>query len=334
MRVGLVGCGVIGRRRAELLRGSDSHTLVIVADVDRSRANALATEIGCRASEKWQDVVAADLDAVIVSTTNDWLAPVSLAAIQAGRHVLVEKPMARTSAEASEVVDAAARRGVVLKVGFNHRHHHALRRAHELAGQGAVGNLLFARCRYGHGGRQGYEREWRTDHRLSGGGELLDQGIHVIDLLRWFFGEFTEAVGFTAAYVWRGAEPVEDNAFAMLRTGGGQVAAAHASWTQWKNLFSLEIFGDRGYLIAEGLGGSYGPERLVIGRRHIEGGVPDEETVTFQSGDESWAEEWRVFSDAVREGNSPPANGYDGVQALRLVEAIYESARTGRVVRL
>lgn len=338
MRVGLVGCGLIGRRRAEVLRNSETDSLVIVADTDRPRADALAAEAAGRASAHWEDVVAADVDAVIVSTTHDWLAPVSLAAIEAGRHVLVEKPMARTSREAADVVDAAGRRGVILHVGFNHRHHRALRRARELVEAGAVGELLFARCRYGHGGRPGYEREWRMNQKVSGGGELLDQGIHVLDLLRWFFGEFSEAVGFIATYVWRAATseglPVEDNAFAMLRTARGQVAAAHASWTQWKNLFSLEIFGDRGYLIAEGLGGSYGPEQLTIGRRLPEGGVPVEETLTFPGPDVSWADEWRTFSDAVRTGESAHANGHDGVRALRLVEAIYESARSGRVMRV
>lgn len=330
---------MIGRRRAEVLRRSDADDLVIVADVNRSRAEAVAVGTACRVSVNWQDVLAADVDAVIVSTTNDWLAPISLAGVRAGRHVLVEKPMARTSAEASEVVDAATRRDVIVKVGFNHRHHPAVRRAHILVSEGVVGDLLYARCRYGHGGRLGYEQEWRMDPRVSGGGELLDQGIHLIDMLRWFFGEFTEVVGFTATYVWGAEEPslertVEDNAFALFRTAHGQVASAHASWTQWKNLFSLEVFGDRGYLIAEGLGGSYGPERLTIGRRRMEGGSPEEETLTFPDGDDSWAEEWRVFREAVRERTLPPGSGHDGVEVLRLVEAVYESVRNGRVVRL
>lgn len=341
MRVGLVGCGFIGRRRAEVIGRFETDELVILADVDRARAEALAREMGSRASGNWQDVVSADLDAVIVSTTHDWLAPISRAAIEAGRHVLVEKPLARTSAEAAEVAEAATRRGAVLKVGFNHRHHPAVQRAHDLVLKGAVGDLLFARARYGHGGRPGYNLEWRADARVSGGGELLDQGIHVIDLLRFFFGEFTEAFGFTATYVWDsagrptpGSGRVEDNAFALLRTARGQVASLHASWTQWKNLFCLELFGDRGYLIVDGLGGSYGTESLVIGQRRLQGGTPNEETVAFAAEDDSWTEEWRAFRQAVHEGIQPPGNGHDGVQALRLVEAVYQSADNGRVVRL
>lgn len=332
MRVGIVGCGRIGTRRAEVIRRRGIDDTVVVADADPGRADALAQTLGCVARPEWQDVVASNVDVVIVATTNDWLAPVALAAVEAGRHVLVEKPMARSLDEAEELWKAAVRSGVVLKVGFNHRHHPAVQRAYDLIQAGAIGQLLFARCRYGHGGRPGYDREWRMDPQVSGGGELLDQGIHAIDLFRWFFGEFSEAVGFTASYIWGGS--VEDNAFAILRTAGGQIASLHASWTQWKNLFSLELFGDRGYLLAEGLGGSYGAERLMVGQRRPEGGVPKEEVLTFASGDESWVEEWRVFTEAIRDGRQPPGNGYDGVQALRLIRSLYDSARTGKVMRL
>ncbi len=341
MRVGLVGCGAIGRRRAEVIRRSKTDVLVVLADVDRSRAEVLARGTDSKVADSWQDVISADVDAVIVSTTNDWLAPISRAALEAGRHVLVEKPLARTSVEAAEVLKGAIGRDVVLKVGFNHRYHPAVQRAHKLVLDGAVGNLLFARARYGHGGRPGYDQEWRLDPRISGGGELLDQGVHVIDLLRSFFGEFAEAFGTTATYVWGSAGSsaakrprVEDNAFALLRTARGQVASLHVSWTQWKNLFSLELFGDRGYVLVEGLGGSYGAERLVIGRRRLEGGTPEEQMFTFATSDESWTEEWRVFSQAAHERIQPHGNGRDGLQALRLIEAIYESARTGRVVQL
>jgi len=323
------------------VRRLETDELVILADVDRARAESVARETGSRVSENWQDVISADLDAVIVSTTNNWLAPVSRAALETGRHVLVEKPMARTSAEAVGLVEGMTGRGVVLQVGFNHRYHLAVRRAHDLIREGAVGDLLFARARYGHGGRPGYDQEWRMDPRIAGGGGFLDQGIHIVDILRWFFGEFTEAFGFTAAYVWgaaalpmSGRPHVEDNGFAMLRTAGGQVASFHTSLTQWKNLYCLEFFGDRGYLVVEGLGGSYGPERLVIGQRNMGGGVPDEETITFGANDDSWTEQWRAFRQAVHDRVQPSGDGHDGIQALRLVEAVYDSARSGRVTRL
>jgi predicted dehydrogenase len=152
-------------------------------------------------------------------------------------------------------------------------------------------------------------------------------------------------VGFTQTYFWGKISPtsniqspisnsVEDNAFALFRTAKGRVASLHASWTQWKNLFSFEVFGHDGYLIVEGLGGSYGPEWLRVGRRNMEVGSPEEEVLEFPGPDTSWKVEWREFVSAIRENREPLANGYDGWQAMRMVYAVYESARTGHVVRL
>ena len=333
MRVGIVGCGLIGCRRAGVVRQTPDDKLMIVADIDEGRARSLAGEMGCLATTHWQEIVARDdVDTIIVSTTNNWLAPISVAALQSGKHVLCEKPPGRNPEEAGQIMEAARANGRRLKIGFNHRHHAAVWKAKELFDQGKVGEPLFIRCRYGHGGRPGYEQEWRADPEISGGGELLDQGIHAIDLFRWFVGDFREAFGYADAWFWN--MPVEDNAIALFRTAGGQVASLHASWTQWKNLFCFEVFGQDGYLIVEGLGGSYGVERLRIGRRKAEGGAPEEEVLAFSGSDVSWEAEWQEFVSAIREDREPLANGYDGWQAMRMVYAVYESARTGQVVRL
>ncbi len=201
------------------------------------------------------------MDLVIVATTNDALAKVTLAAVQRGKHVLVEKPAARSAAELEPVLAAAASAGAVVQVGFNHRYHPAFRKARALIDEGALGPLLYIRGRYGHGGRIGYDREWRADPAIAGGGELLDQGVHLIDLARWFLGDFVEVSGHVATYFWD--MPVEDNGFLSVRTAGGQSAWLHASCTEWKNLFSFEIFGRDGKLQIDGLGGSYGVERLA-----------------------------------------------------------------------
>ncbi|MDH7475740.1 MAG: Gfo/Idh/MocA family oxidoreductase, partial [Anaerolineae bacterium] len=303
------------------------------------------------------------------------LAPVTIAAACSGKHVLCEKPLGRNAGEAQQMVDAARKAGVVLKTGFNHRHHPAIWKAHELCAQGAIGPLMFIRAVYGHGGRPGYEKEWRANADLAGGGELLDQGIHIVDLCRWFLGDFAEVFGTTATYVWgRGKmengkgkmgdgkwkmedgtreveeenpssilhspfSSVEDNAFALLRTADGRVAQFHTSWTQWKNRFTFEVFGRDGYVRVDGLGGSYGLERLEVGRRKMEngkwkGGAPEVEVLEFPGPDPSWQTEWQEFASAIREGRQPLANGEDGLRAMRLIAAIYESSRTGRVVRL
>jgi len=333
MHVGIVGCGLIGRRRADVVRRSPGDELVIVADVDEGRARSLARKIGCLATTDWQEVVAReDLEIVVVSTTNDWLAPITIAALQHDKHVLCEKPPGRNPEEARQMMGAAKGGGRKLKIGFNHRHHAAVWKARELLDQGSIGEPLFIRCRYGHGGRPGYEKEWRAAPEISGGGELLDQGIHAIDLFRWFLGDFQEAFGYISTWFWNAS--VEDNAFALFRTAGGRVASLHASWTQWKNLFSFEVFGQDGYLIVDGLGGSYGPERLRVGQRKMEEGPPEEEVLEFPGPDVSWEAEWREFVSAIRESREPLANGYDGWQAVRMVDAVYESARTGRVIKL
>jgi len=237
--------------------------------------------------------------------------------------------MSRNAREAEAVVAAIRGSKGRLHVGFNHRYHPAIRRAHELTARGEIGNLMFIRCRYGHGGRPGYELEWRMAPRLSGGGELLDQGIHAIDLFRWFLGELVEVTGFTATWVWQA--PVEDNVFALFRSAAGEVASLHASWTQWKNLFSFEVFGERGGLVVEGLGKSYGTERLTIYRR-LPGSAPGEELVEFPGPDPSWEDEWRDCLDAIREGRPPAIGAEDGLGALKLVEAVYAASESGKTV--
>src|SRR5262245_43292856 len=292
MRVAIVGCGLIGHKRARAL---GFHRLVAVADANPARAERLASQYsGCEVCATWCDAVARqDVDTVIVSTTNDALAPVTHAAVRHGKHVLVEKPAARSAEELAPVAEAARRAGVVVKVGFNHRFHPAFLRARELVDAGAIGPLLYIRGRYGHGGRLGYDREWRADPAIAGGGELLDQGVHLIDLARWFAGNFVEAAGQIATFFWN--MPVEDNGFLSLKTAQGQIAWLHASCTEWKNLFCFEIFGRDGKLQIDGLGGSYGVERLSYYRMRPEMGPPETTIWEYPGEDLSWQAEFADF---------------------------------------
>ena len=334
MKVGIVGAGRIGTRRAEIVHAFPGAELAAVADVDLAKAQAAAARFGGQATSRWEEVVTRDdVEAVVISTPNHLLAPVALAAIECGKHVLVEKPMGRTPEEVYRLVEAGRSKGVRIKAGFNHRYHPAIRRAWELAHQGVVGDLLFIRARYGHGGRPHYECDWRGNPETAGGGELLDQGIHLIDLARWFLGDLEEAVGFTATSFWPIA-PLEDNAFALLRSARGQVVSLHASWTQWKNLFSFEVYGRDGALTVEGLGGSYGTERLTWARRHPEFRPPEEERVEFSDPDCSWHLEWEEFVAAIRESRDPVGSGEDGLAAIQGVYAIYEAVRRGSLVRI
>ena len=322
-RVGIVGCGLIGRKRASALAGA---RLRACADMDRGRAEALArTATGAEALTDWRALVThSEVDIVVVATTNDVLAEIALAAVEAGKHVIVEKPAARSVAEIDPLIAAARTARRLVRVGFNHRYHPALQKAHAIVRSGALGELMFVRARYGHGGRVGYDKEWRADPRLSGGGELIDQGVHVIDLSRWFLGEFASVSGFAHTYFWQMA--VDDNAFMLLRTASDQAAFLHVSCTEWKNLFSLEIYGRDGKLSVDGLGGSYGVERLTHYAMRPEMGPPDTTAWEFPRGDDSWALEFAEFLEDIRLDREPAAGLGDARAALSIVEDVYRQS--------
>lgn len=331
-RVGLVGCGLVGGKRARVLLDPrfDSR-LVAVADADHSRAEALAARhAGCAVEPDGAALVARrDVDLVIVATTHDALAHFTRSAIEHGKHVLVEKPAARAPGELEGLAEAARAAGVVVKVGFNHRFHPALRRARELFAEGLIGPLMYIRARYGHGGRLGYEREWRARPERSGGGELIDQGVHLIDLARGFAGEFVEVGGHVGTFFWDMA--VEDNGFLVLKTAAGEVAWLHASCTEWKNLFSFEVFGRDGKLQVDGLGGSYGVERLTLHRMRPEMGPPETQTWDYPGEDLSWRDEYAHLLECLARGRVPEGTLDDARAALDLIARAY--ALPGRRTR-
>jgi predicted dehydrogenase len=268
------------------------------------------------------------VDIVIAATTNDQLAPITHGAIKAGKHVLVEKPAARSAAEV-EPVAAAARKafdenGIVVKVGFNHRFHPALLKARQIVDSGELGPLMFLRARYGHGGRKGMETEWRGDPALSGGGEMLDQGVHLIDLSRWFLGDFPHISGHVGRYFWDWE--VDDNGFAILRTENNQVAFLHASCTEWKNLFSLEIYGRDGKVAIDGLGGSYGVERLAFYKMLPQMGPPETTMWEWPFEDRSWHAEWAHFLSCIRERKPAAGNLDDALATLVVIRELYRQS--------
>lgn len=321
--VAIIGCGLIGTKRARALAGQK---LVICADPDKSRAERLAaTAPGAHSTHDWRQAVRhSAVQAVVVATTNDALVPVTLEAIRAGKHVLVEKPAARNAAEVIPLIEAARLSGVRVRVGFNHRYHPAVLKAASLVRDAALGELMFMRARYGHGGRIGYDREWRADPQKSGGGELIDQGVHLIDLARCFLGEFERVTGFARTYYWD--MPVDDNAFMLLRTREERAAFLHVSCTEWKNLFSLELYGKSGKLQIDGLGGSYGIERLTYYRMLPEMGPPETTSWEYPMGDRSWALEFEDFVQDIDKRREPSAGLEDARRALEIVEKIYRDS--------
>lgn len=334
LAVAVVGCGRIGRRRAEAAALHPSTRLAAVADSDAGRARSLARELRCGWSGNWRKTVRDPaVDIVVISTFNDALAPVACAALRAGKHVLLEKPMGRNLAEAGKIVREAGRARGILKVGFNHRYHPALKEARRALSSGVIGKPLFLRCRYGHGGRAGYEKEWRCDPRRAGGGELTDQGVHVLDLAQWFFGAPRKAAAFLQTAFWP-IRPLEDNGFVLLRYGDGRTAAFHTSWTQWKNLFDFEVYGSKGSVEVEGLGGSYGPETLTVAVRGKLGRPPRLRRKVFGGPDRSWAEEWDDFVRCVGRGTRPQSGARESLLVMRALDAVYRSQRSGKIATI
>jgi predicted dehydrogenase len=323
LNIGIIGCGLIGKKRAASLgRGGK---LLACADEKLTRANDMAGQFGGRAFSNWHEVISMpEIDIIIVSTLHDSLAQITLAAITSGKHVFVEKPGARFSEELRPVIDAAENFKRKVRVGFNHRYHRAVQKAKKIIDSGGLGDLMFIRARYGHGARLGYEKEWRANPALSGGGELIDQGPHLIDLSRWFLGDFSSVEGFAHTYYWD--MPVDDNSFMLLKTPINQIAFLHVSCTEWKNLFSMEIYGTDGKLDISGLGGSYGLEKLTFYKMLPEMGPPETVCWEYPTADNSWEKELSEFYDDIILDRKPNPGLEDAYQALCIITKIYKDS--------
>ena len=320
LRFGIVGCGLIGEKRLNALpKGS----LVVACDLVYEKASALASKAGsgCIATQSLSDLVAAKPDAVIVSTINCDLASVAAQMIQNGSHVLIEKPVAMSLEEVDRLWALSHHHNVLVRAGYNHRYHPSFQKARSIVGSPDFGKLMFIRGRYGHGGRVNYHHEWRSDPIRSGGGELIDQGVHLIDLAGWFLGPWASVSGNVHTYYWD--MPVDDNAFLLLHNGAGNAASLHVSCTEWKNLFSFEIYGTTAKLHIEGLGGSYGLERLYHYQMLPEMGPPQTVIYEFPRADESWALETHEFLEDIRLHRVPVPGLVEARAVLAVVETIY-----------
>ncbi len=323
MNVGIVGCGLIGKKRMNSIK--EPHKVTAFCDVNIERARALAgTREDVFITEDYKALCESErVDLVVVSTLNNLLAPITLYAVSHGKHVIVEKPGGISSKELEPILKTIKGTDLKVKVGFNHRYHPAMLKAREIFDSGVCGPLMFIRGRYGHGGRVGYESEWRSDATLSGGGETIDQGVHLIDLSRWFMGDFPTVEGFAATYFWD--MDVDDNGFMSLRTADGHAAWLQVSCTEWKNMFSFEIYCRDAKLVVEGLGGSYGLETLRHYQMLPQMGPPDTTIYEFPRGDQSWDREFEDVALAIEEGR-PLTMGdiSDAYEALKIVEKIYK----------
>jgi predicted dehydrogenase len=331
-RVGIVGCGLIGAKRAAALAPEDE--LIGCYDIDSAAAISLSERHGGAACSSLDELLGRAADVVIVATVHNRLVELAEQSLLAGAHVLVEKPAGVSLVEVERLIACQRDSGRLVKVGFSHRFHPGIARAAEEVHSGRHGELMHVRARYGHGGRVGYDREWRTQRALSGGGELIDQGMHLLDLVHWLAGPLPLHSALMRTQFWD--TPVEDNAALILGDGESRSqpwAMLHVSWTEWKNLFSLEIYCRTAKLQVDGLVRSYGPQRLTVYRMSPSLGPPEIEEVVYPDQDCSWEREWASFSAAIDAGDESLLNGDldDARYAWQQIEAAYALGPYARI---
>jgi len=320
MKVAIIGCGLIGDKRAKSLGDS---TLVACADIN--------IQVAKKFSERYNNIPyyptidlllkSTECDIIILSTLHNSLPELLKTCLEHKKHALVEKPAGRFPEELDDLSELATKNKCKVHIGFNHRYHRAILKAKEIFESADFGEPMFIRARYGHGGRIGYNTEWRSNPEMSGGGELIDQGSHLIDLSRMFLGDFSDINGIACNYFWN--MPVDDNAFITLRTPTGQIAFLQASCTEWKNTFSFEIYGKNGKLEINGLGGSYGVEKLTYYKMLPEMGPPETYCWEYPMGDNSWSVEFNEFIHDIKENRNCTPSINDAIANLKIIKKIY-----------
>ncbi len=328
IRVGLVGAGMIGRFRARALARTVELRLAGIADETIESARSLASAEGVPVFDSAEALATdAGIDAVIVSTPPAGHAPVGLACLRAGKHVLVEKPLARTVEECERLVAAADTAGLCLATGFTLRKTPAAKLAKRLVERGQVGELDHLRAFHGHGGGKDFGPPWILDAEVSGGGTLMDNGIHMIDLVRWFLGDVAESTGMASAHTWK-KRGCEDNGFVLMRSTKGQIGLVHSSWTEWKGYgYRVEVYGTEGAVCF-----GYPPLWLVHHRirsggrtrvrRHFFPRYQVEERLRGWQWSlvETLADDQRDWAAAIRAGSEAPASGRDGLESVRIAQ--------------
>ncbi|GAB2182030.1 Gfo/Idh/MocA family oxidoreductase [Denitratisoma sp. agr-D3] len=328
LKIGIAGFGVVGKRRRDCIaRRSD---MQVVAVCDQTFGGDGVLPDGTRYYPSYQRLLEEDLDALLVCLTNDIAAEVTIAGLERGLHVFCEKPPGRSVADIEGVMEAERRHpGRKLMYGFNHRYHESVQDALRILRSGELGRVINMRGVYGKAKLITFNQpDWRTRREIAGGGVLLDQGIHMVDLMRLFGGEFLDVFSFISNSHW--GYDVEDNAYALMRSREGVVAMLNSSATQWRHRFHLDINLERGSLILGGiLSGtkSYGAETLTVVRADPDNdaGDPKEQTTRYNR-DPSWDEEIAAFGEAVL-GDKPVQSGTssDALRTMQLVFRIYFS---------
>lgn len=327
VNIGIIGYGKMGRIRHEALKKVGG------AQVGRIYEDGPLDVNQHLAVRNYREILDdPNVDAVIICTPNYLNKQLTIEALEAGKHVFCEKPPAFTAKDVEEIIAVERRSKKVLIYGFNHRHHCAAKKMYETVQSGAFGRVLWMRGRYGKSVDENYKDTWRAKRELSGGGILIDQGIHMLDLFLYVGGTLDEIQAFVSSLYW-GLPGIEDNVFAIFRNSTtGVCASLHSTMTQWRHLFSFEVFLERGYMVLNGLktpSGTYGAEKLVIAKNRTSAPAAtwQEEEVFQYDADMSWEREMKLFLDSIEQGKAISADSASALEVMRLVDGIYANTR-------
>ena len=330
IKTGIIGFGKVGRLRREIIEKNQNLSLDAICDPNLSKNKI---DIGCKFFQSYEDLLKLDIDAVFVCTPNKFTPDVVVSALNSNKHVFCEKPLGRNLEDVNKIIESEKNnKNLKLKFGFNHRYHDNVLEAKSIVDSGRYGKILWMRGVYGKSGGLKFKDIWRSKRETAGGGILLDQGIHMIDLFRMFCGDFQEVKSFISNSYWN--LNVENDAFAILRNKKEQLAFIHSSSTQWKHTFSLEISLEEGYINLDGILSStrsYGQgERLVTARRQFEDeaysvGNPQENVIYFNE-DKSWDREIDDFVDCILNDKKViVGSSNDAMKVMELVYRIYKA---------
>ena len=328
IKFGIAGYGKMGKIREESILNSPDAKLISIYEV-LEYAHYDTNIVQCNS---FDELLTTDIDAVIVSAYVSVAAEYVIKALNAGKHVFCEKPPSMTAKEMKRVIEAEKKSGKVLKYGFNHRFHYSVMEAKKVINDGKLGKMLWMRGVYGKAGSIDFHDNWRNYKNFSGGGILMDQGIHMIDLFRYFSNDEFECLSSHLSSSFWNVE-CEDNAFLTLKSKNDVIATLHSSATQWKHKFLLEMAFEDGYINLDGILSStrsYAPETMIIGKREFEDitfamGKP-KESITYYEYDDSWSLELKEFIDAIN-GVSIISNGTsnDSLEIMKLTDFVYKN---------
>jgi predicted dehydrogenase len=334
MRLGLIGCGQAGSLRAAAIARLPDFVLVAVNDADAARARALSAKYGAVAYSDWRTLVERnDVDALIVSTPPSIHAEICIGALANRKHVLCEKPLAPSPADCKDILKAVKRSNCLLATGFNYRFYPAVTKAREILDAGLIGDLDHIRSYAGHPGGSEFTHPWVHDVKVMGGGALFDNGIHIIDLTRYFLGEVAEVKGYATNSIW-GFPGCEDNGFALLKSPTGKIASLQASWSEWRGYrFWIEVYGTQGCVRA-----SYPPMLTQMVRIDERSGRTRRKIYLFPklqvierlrsyrwTGLQSFMMELIAFARTIAGEKTRLALGRDGAKAVEIAHAVAQN---------